>query len=380
MKQVKSLLHYKVEELDTDLENIKYRAVNIVFVTAIIDEIGYYRTILPFFELNKQQDFHIRMLDVRLLDFNNTYRLDIQDIEVTLLQWAHIIVFPCLIEDHTYVFKAIRALNPQVEFIMDIPTMLHDLSDDHPEWHKIGTKEQDNLIRNMLQMHSITSHSCSILERYYVLLEKQTPDHLVTFHRLPNLISKIGFEGLRLNGDKQNSSLRIGMLSSIHQIDDILMIKEALYRIQNEYPQKITFVVLGMGEKQASLQDLSIVYEKSVSFLNYYKKLLELDLDLVVLPKKKSASSAYDMITKYLELSALKIPVIASKDSVYAKVIKEGCNGLLAHNNNQWYVQIKRLIEDRTLRLKLAQKAHRYVYKYHSYQEKNITPFKEVFL
>ena len=64
---------------------------------------------------------------------------------------------------------------------------------------------------------------------------------------------------------------------------------------------------------------------------------------------------------KYFEAAILKKPVIASPIQSFLSTIKNGVNGFIAYNDNDWKLYLSRLIEDPVLRQRIGESAYQYV-------------------
>ena len=97
----------------------------------------------------------------------------------------------------------------------------------------------------------------------------------------------------------------------------------------------------------------------------YFEKLNDLELDLMLIPRRETYFNKCKSNLKLLEAGALEIPVIASsfpdKDSPYDKDLN-GENGFLAKDEAEFRLYTEKLINDKELRRKVGKNAREYVY------------------
>jgi len=98
--------------------------------------------------------------------------------------------------------------------------------------------------------------------------------------------------------------------------------------------------------------------------------------DINIAPLKINPFNEAKSELKYFEAALLEIPTIASPTQPYKGVINHGKNGLLAHDSNQWYESIKKLIDDSDLRKTIGKTARRHVLWHFSPEHRNHQTFE----
>jgi len=180
---------------------------------------------------------------------------------------------------------------------------------------------------------------------------------------------------------KENKSkeIRIGLTGSViykenmidflEVLDEIVKIPNVKLVIQGFQSEKILKNNPLIKEKMSPHMDLFKRYKCEIVphslVLDYPKVLADLKLDLALIPRKDNHFNRCKSNIKYLELSMLKIPVVAQgfldDNSPYQKDIKDGENGFIAINNKEWIEKIKLLIENKKLRKEIGENAYQYV-------------------
>jgi glycosyltransferase involved in cell wall biosynthesis len=91
-----------------------------------------------------------------------------------------------------------------------------------------------------------------------------------------------------------------------------------------------------------------------------------LSFDIGLAPLPDDPWSRGKCATKLLQYMASGIPSVVSAVGVHNDIIKDGINGFLASNNNEWFNKLNQLIKDKILRQKLGVAARETVEKSYS--------------
>ncbi len=171
---------------------------------------------------------------------------------------------------------------------------------------------------------------------------------------------------------------RIGFIGSVTSNDDYVHIKEQIKRLDER--GDITIVILGVkfqdGKTMPSMQEdydfwasmKNVEWHPVVHVTDYYMAVASLALDLAVIPRKDHYFNKCKSNLKFLDMSLLKIPVIAQgfpdglspyqgQDEEYMTVVND---------NDTWYNEIIRIKDDYLSFSNLAIKAHDYVLREYS--------------
>lgn len=175
---------------------------------------------------------------------------------------------------------------------------------------------------------------------------------------LPNHIDTKWFEAVSLAAEKLLGGLVIGTVAGRTHWGDLLLLKDALQRIRQEYPK----IVLAVGGyKPPYFEDIEGLkwfapcpFERLPAMIRQFDiRLCPLDTEDLFNASKSACSlleagAAARQVGKKVGGAA----VICSDSKQFRRVVQNGHNGLVVKDND-WYTPIKRLIEDRALRQKL---------------------------
>lgn len=385
MKKVRELLKRSEIKEELKIEKVSMETVRLLYVAPSLNSEGYYRMILPFLELSKVKGFETRVTSVRKWDFTKTYTIGTDTLQEEEIRWADYIIFPMLTGSYTYLFQAIRVLNPNACLVMDITRQIHKIPKAHPD-HTIFTGEHhENLLKNMVQMDMVTTpiKQLSTLYQEWLDLFINRESRIEVFY-VPNLISKIGFEGIEPFVKPNDKIIRIGMIGSHTSSGDYKYFKPVFKRIKENYKDQVELVILGWNGKNPggseALKGIDITYHKSVSFLDYYQTLKNLHFDIILIPMRSLEYYVYAGTIQFLEAAAIGVPVIALAHSSFGKVIAHEKNGLLAWKLPEWESALIRLIDDPEFRKTIGEHAQQWAWKHRGYTQKNLATFKNIFM
>lgn len=184
--------------------------------------------------------------------------------------------------------------------------------------------------------------------------------------------------------EKNNKAVRICWTGSPTHSEDLKVMAKGLKELKEKYGEKIEIVMFGWdganrdavknkkGELELRitsnyLEDIQIEYHKAVDIDHYYNKIASLNIDIGLIPLcDHEFNHTGKSAIKFYEFSACKVPCVVSKSPVYDEVIS-GENGLIAKKEHDWVRQVSRLIDDKELRIQLAENAYNWVKENRSY-------------
>jgi len=190
---------------------------------------------------------------------------------------------------------------------------------------------------------------------------------------LPNYIDPFYFPKPIKN---ETDIIRIGITGSVGVTNDIEALKPIIDHYQND--KRVRLVLLSIppkgendiykelySEQYTYWSSVNIEWHPFVKVDEYYKKLNELKLDMVIIPRFDSYFNRCKSNLKFLENSMLEIPTIGqsfpTNDSPYEQNPEDAKHLLLAKNTEEFISQIEKLIADKGLREKIGKDAYNYI-------------------
>lgn len=161
---------------------------------------------------------------------------------------------------------------------------------------------------------------------------------------------------------KVNNIVKIGWMGSPGNARNLVLMQEILSEIERKFDNVIfSFVCRDLPKLNLSK------FEKhswgNFDF-NYYKWLSEVDIGIVPFMETTERTKA-KIAMKSLEFMAYGIPMVCSM-YVHSDKLVHNESFLLAHDINDWYLHIERLVTDPIFRLKIGNSAKDVFMKHHS--------------
>jgi glycosyltransferase involved in cell wall biosynthesis len=386
--------------------------IKILYVAPFLNGTGYYRMLLPLLELNKTMTHSAIVTNIRKWNFAQGFDDSNTPIDPDLIAWADYIVLPAMFSDIRKInetsgknlIQEIKKHNEDVLLVMDLDSNFHVLPKEHPSYEKLNrashtlgnlATRKKTLLSNIAAMDLVTGATEQLLNYYESKINKHFPNSKVTLEYLPNLISHFSYQNIKGIKRNQNDKLKIGLIGNYSTYYDILSIKEVLTEIYAKYKDKIEIILFGWNGKvsggEQPLKEIEFTHVDSVNFVDYYKDdvfmkgyfstLNDLKLDIALLPMLDIPfNKAGKSPIKYLELSAFKIPVVASNILPYREVIDYGENGLLAATKEEWVSKVASLIENKEQRIAIGEAAFKHAYRTYCYTTRNLETLQDTFI
>ena len=153
----------------------------------------------------------------------------------------------------------------------------------------------------------------------------------------------------------------IGYFGTITHKEDLLLIKDAIITLKNKLRNKgiiIKFEIIGVTNNPSNWYTaIKVPHDKTnfTEFIPWLKKTVEWDIG--VAPLEDTYFNKAKSELKYIEYTALGVPTVCSDIESYNAVIKDGINGFLAKNTEEWVEKLEKLIMNKDLREKIYNNA-----------------------
>ena len=162
------------------------------------------------------------------------------------------------------------------------------------------------------------------------------------------------------NLTKGDEHIVVGYFSGSYSHNtDIEMIEPALYKILKEY-KNVQLLLFGL----LSLDNLFRDFSSQIIIKNFtdWKELPKIisNVDINIAPIENLTFNWAKSENKWLEAALVKVPTIASNYGQFKRVIKHNETGLLCSDLNDWYFNLKLLINNKLLRKIIGENAYEY--------------------
>ncbi len=356
--------------------------IHLLYVSPKLNATGYYRMITPALEINKTDTHKAIITSIETNDFSRKFSDFVNQLDERLITWADYIIFPALFSDVTYLMQAIKTLNPSVQLVMDLDRNYFAIPVSIPLSRKL-TNDKLKCLENNLGLMDIVTVANEAFQKFLQRFIDDRLENANTFVQyLPSLVSRYGYEEMPPLTRNTSEKLRVGLIKPNEE--DLLSLKEVLFKMRKTFGEKIQFVCLGKPhsslEGDLILKEIDCEIHDSVSFLDYFEKLNSLQLDVVLLPAKEGLFTRNQNNQLLLELSVFGIPIVASIYHPTSKLISDGENGFVASEVPEWLDIINHQIKDKTLINRIGKNAIKSVWIKDSWTQKKLSYSQEAFI
>jgi len=279
------------------------------------------------------------------------------------------IIFTSYIDDpkqYAYL-RALRRAYGTVH-IMDLDDDILSIDEMNPARLRYaeGSKPYQTVVTTLRDVDYLTVTTPRLQEKYSLLRGGKST---VT---LPNFIDPETYQPEKAK-PKRHKGVVIGYQGSATHFSDIFKTGFiwAIRRIIKEF-DNVRFAVCGTAFEELYLylpKKKVIVISGDRDFIGWTKVWQKLPFDIGVAPLISTDFNRCKSSIKFYEYSLRKIPGVYSFTDSYLSVIKEGENGFLARDGEEWYEALKKLIVSKPLRDKMARKAYKDVMEKYTIQK-----------
>ena len=159
---------------------------------------------------------------------------------------------------------------------------------------------------------------------------------------------------------KRDGKLKLGYYGTLTHSKDLFLIKDVILKLKEKYDFDFE-VIGGFNADDNICEDWYDAVELPSNnmcfevFMPWLSKVANWDVALVPLENSKFNLGKSEL--KYIELAVLGIPGVYSDMPVYNDVVKDGVNGLLAKDTEEWVLKIEKLLLDLSLRESIRKNA-----------------------
>ncbi|OGI17678.1 MAG: hypothetical protein A3J63_02690 [Candidatus Moranbacteria bacterium RIFCSPHIGHO2_02_FULL_40_12b] len=161
-----------------------------------------------------------------------------------------------------------------------------------------------------------------------------------------------------LDNARDDKIIKIGYFSgTLSHNKDFATIINALTRIMEKYPQVELFLAgpLDIENKLNKFKNRIKQFPR-VSRDKYFENISQVDINLAPLEINNPFCEAKSEL-KWFEAGIVGVPTVVVKNRTFSEVIKDGVDGFLAGDTEEWVGKLEKLILDENLRREIGQKA-----------------------
>jgi glycosyltransferase involved in cell wall biosynthesis len=289
----------------------------------------------PLKELSKSKDFHFFIYGKEILPIINKENfLQVKSFDIIIVQR----VSPYF---ETFIKKANEK---DIKIIYETDDDLLDLSKDHSAFEYISYHYES--IKNFMDNSDIITVSTDELKNRF----SQYDNVEVIKNYFANDILK-----MRNYNINTTDTIKIGYFGTFTHWDDLAMMKKPILTLKNKMLQlgiNLEFEVIGGFELNEDewIKRIELPFYP-MSLHSFYKWLeSKISWDIGIIPLTSTEFNKGKSELKYIEFTALGVPIVASAIDIYKQVINDGFNGFLANDEKEWIQKLEDLILNKNIR------------------------------
>jgi glycosyltransferase involved in cell wall biosynthesis len=308
---------------------------------------GHYRLIWPAESLQKQ-GFH---LELNRPNTNGSLSIEVKGDEVTQVRIpddTDVVVLQRV--THSYFAQLVPLLRSRgIAVVVDVDDDLRRIHPSHAAYAGLHPRQSHRTGQSWQHLVSACKAATLVTATTPALLDTYAPSG--RGHLLPNYLAEHSY----VTGRSKLEPVRLigwpATLSSHPHDPDVTC--GAIRRVLERTPDAELQVVGDPGPAAVAFAVPTdrVTGAPMTTLLNYPRLLA--DLDIGIAPLAPTVFSAAKSWLKPLELAAAGVPWVGSPSPEYRALHDLGC-GLLATRPKDWYRQLARLIDSRSLRVELA--------------------------
>lgn len=265
--------------------------------------------------------------------------------------------------DHIGPFSVMLGLKEEykIPIIQENDDYLWDIPEQNPgiiNYHEVKPENQVTpneamyLSRKSLGLYDAYIVSTPFLKKLY---ENYSPTYVC-----PNSLD-LSLRKFDIPKPHGKDEIRIGFSASAGHITNLQMILPVMREIMEKYPSVYFYSYKHMPKPFVGTPlEKRVRLMKWVPVTEYPTYLHSLSLDMGIAPLTDRLFNRAKSNLRLLEYwSSGHYPVVASRVGHYAETVRDGINGFLATEHNEWVEKISKLIEQPILRRKLGDGGHR---------------------
>lgn len=255
-----------------------------------------------------------------------------------------IVLFRLINAKNIFIHREMALLGPPIfEFILAKllrKKYIYDFDDAIwlPNFSKGNEKFQNLKYYKKVNQCMKWAHKVTAGNEYLKSYANQFNDHVEI---IPTTIDMVNHHNLKINYNKK--TLNIGWTGShttLHYLEEII---PSLERLQQDY--SFNFIVIANKKPTFTIPNLIFIQWNKASEI---KDLAKIDIGVMPLKNDKWAKGKCGF--KALQYMALGIPTIASLVGVNSTIIKDGINGFLVEEPDEWLLKLTLLMDNLDVR------------------------------
>lgn len=289
-------------------------------------------------------------------------RLDIKDVKY----YRGFVFFRCPITDTVREFiKAAKAENKTVFYDID-DLVIDQKYTDTIKYLKTMSKEELELYNDGVNRMRETLEMCdcaiTTTERLAEELKNYVGDVYVNRNVASEKMVKLSLNAMKEVKRDEDKVVMSYLSGSITHNDDFKMILPVVQRLMKEH-DNLYLKVVGLLDVPEELKEFEnrLLRAPFVSWQELPKIIASIDINLA--PIEESIFNEAKSENKWTEASLCKTITVASNFGAFKTCVRDGIDGVLCSNTDEWYEKLNKVISDKEYRNRIAEEAFNQVIK-----------------
>jgi glycosyltransferase involved in cell wall biosynthesis len=163
--------------------------------------------------------------------------------------------------------------------------------------------------------------------------------------------------------DNDNQKVIIGYMGGLTHQADLAEVADTLLKLGDKYSHRVKYRFWGVQPpiELLNLPSTEWIKMNQEDYAEFARFFTQQDCDILIAPLKDNEFNRSKSSLKFLEYSTLGVPGVYSKLPPYEAIVEHGVSGYLASNAQDWEYYLSELIENPSIRNKLAIQAQQTV-------------------
>lgn len=214
--------------------------------------------------------------------------------------------------------------------------------------------DQEWIVIKQMELSDFFVFSTKELERLYAPYIKGRPAYVI-----PNGVDRSLWPSTNVYGTRKNEKLRFGFTGSPNHVGDIRLIKGPILDALKRWGDVEFYFSACCPEFLKGIYGITLD-ERWTTVDKFPEMIREFNFDVAIAPLCDNNFNRGKSNLRYLEMSMLGTPVIASDGPSYGGDIVDGKTGLLCRTEQDWMAAFERL-RDPEARAQMGSRARKYV-------------------
>jgi glycosyltransferase involved in cell wall biosynthesis len=240
---------------------------------------------------------------------------------------------------------------------LDSTAVVYDLDDDLfalPADHVLFSRAatgKDAMLRLAKRADALTVTCPALAERMRVYNPR--------VRELPNYLDETLWQNDVRRERRDGDLLTVAYAGSFTHQADLRFVMPLIERLRAKYPSRLRFAFFGCAPKDAAPAD-DLTYDVGgYAYPEYAKRMQHAGYDIAIAPLDDTPFNRVKSNIKYLEYARCRIAGVYARLDPYVTCVREGETGLLASSDpEEWFAKISMLIDDASLRRRIADAAY----------------------